>query len=176
MKKDLRIEKVFGREILDSRGNPTVEVDVTLEGGFLGRAAVPSGASTGIYEACELRDGDRSRYLGKGVSKAVEHVNDEIAAALCGFELPEKSERGLMIYRSPKPSLNAKVDSLFVSTEVRNGALWGVAECRLLASLTEEELAALKDFITDQASNVFGEVFEQSPIFASTGEEIYAHL
>ncbi len=84
MKKELRIEKVFGREILDSRGNPTVEVDVHLEGGFLGRAAVPSGASTGIYEACELRDGDRSRYLGKGVSKAVEHVNDEIAAALIG--------------------------------------------------------------------------------------------
>ena len=84
MKKELRIEKVFAREILDSRGNPTVEVDVLLEGGFLGRAAVPSGASTGIYEACELRDGDKSRYLGKGVSKAVEYVNDEIAAALIG--------------------------------------------------------------------------------------------
>ena len=84
MKKNLRIETVFGREILDSRGNPTVEVDVILEGGFLGRAAVPSGASTGIYEACELRDGDKGRYLGKGVSKAVEHVNDEIAAALIG--------------------------------------------------------------------------------------------
>ena len=78
------IEKVIGREILDSRGNPTVEVDVILEGGILGRASVPSGASTGIYEACELRDGEKDRYLGKGVRKAVEHVNDEIAALLVG--------------------------------------------------------------------------------------------
>ena len=78
------IERVIGREILDSRGNPTVEVDVILEGGILGRASGPSGASTGIYEACELRDGEKDRYLGKGVRKAVEHVNDEIAALLVG--------------------------------------------------------------------------------------------
>jgi len=75
---------VFGREILDSRGNPTVEVEVTLEDGSVGRAAVPSGASTGVYEACELRDGDKSRYLGKGVLKAVESVNDELADAVIG--------------------------------------------------------------------------------------------
>ena len=105
MKKDLRIEKVFGREILDSRGNPTVEVDVTLEGGFLGRAAVPSGASTGIYEACELRDGDRSRYMGKGVSKAVEHVNDEIAAALTGRNgLDQKAIDALLIALDGTPN------------------------------------------------------------------------
>lgn len=67
----MRIEKVIGREILDSRGNPTVEVDVILESGVMGRAAVPSGASTGENEALELRDGDKGRYLGKGVQKAV---------------------------------------------------------------------------------------------------------
>ena len=75
----MKISKVVGREILDSRGNPTVEVDVTLEGGVMGRAAVPSGASTGIREALELRDGDKKRYLGKGVLKAVANVNGEIA-------------------------------------------------------------------------------------------------
>ena len=69
---------VIAREILDSRGNPTVEADVLLESGVLGRAAVPSGASTGSREAIELRDGDKSRYLGKGVLNAVEHVNTEI--------------------------------------------------------------------------------------------------
>ena len=75
----MKIKSVHGREILDSRGNPTVEVDVTLDGGAFGRAAVPSGASTGEREALELRDGDKSRYLGKGVRKAVAHVNGEIA-------------------------------------------------------------------------------------------------
>lgn len=78
------IEQVRGREILDSRGHPTVEVDVILTDGAKGRAAVPSGASTGVYEACELRDGDPARYMGKGVCKAVEHVNTGIAQALMG--------------------------------------------------------------------------------------------
>ncbi len=77
---------VYGREVLDSRGNPTVEVEVTLEDGSFGRAAVPSGASTGAFEAVELRDGDAGRYLGKGVLAAVEHVNSEIAEALVGLE------------------------------------------------------------------------------------------
>src|SRR6201993_4657304 len=76
------IVDIIGREILDSRGNPTVEVDVVLEDGSLGRAAVPSGASTGAHEAVELRDGDKGRYLGKGVRKAVEAVNGEIFEAL----------------------------------------------------------------------------------------------
>ena len=84
MKQEIRIDRIIGREVLDSRGNPTVEVDVVLENGLLGRASVPSGASTGIYEACELRDGDDARYLGKGVSQAVAHVNAEIAQALKG--------------------------------------------------------------------------------------------
>jgi len=81
-----RIERIRGREILDSRGNPTVEVDVLLESGELGRAAVPSGASTGAHEAVELRDGDQGRFRGKGVLKAVGHVNDEIAGVLQGAD------------------------------------------------------------------------------------------
>lgn len=80
----MKIEKIHAREILDSRGNPTVEVEVTLENGVMGRAAVPSGASTGENEALELRDGDKNRYLGKGVQKAVDNVNNIIAPALKG--------------------------------------------------------------------------------------------
>ena len=87
MKSMIEIVDVIGREILDSRGNPTVEVEVTLDDGVVGRAAVPSGASTGIYEACELRDGDKGRYLGKGVEKAVSNVNTEIAEALIGMNV-----------------------------------------------------------------------------------------
>ncbi len=83
----MKIEKVIGREILDSRGNPTVEVDVVLESGVMGRAAVPSGASTGVNEALELRDGDPKRYLGKGVLKAVENVNGPIAELLKGWNV-----------------------------------------------------------------------------------------
>ena len=85
MKQMLEIVDVLGREILDSRGNPTVEVEVVLEDGTMGRAAVPSGASTGVHEACELRDGDKGRYLGKGVEKAVANVNTEIAECLIGM-------------------------------------------------------------------------------------------
>ncbi len=81
----MEIVKIFGREILDSRGNPTIEVDVTLASGIVGRAAVPSGASTGENEALELRDGDKQRYLGKGVLKAVENINNVIAPALTGY-------------------------------------------------------------------------------------------
>ncbi|WP_432449695.1 phosphopyruvate hydratase [Aliiroseovarius marinus] len=84
------IVDIFAREILDSRGNPTVEVDVILEDGTLGRAAVPSGASTGAHEAVEKRDGDKARYLGKGVLAAVEAVNGEIADALVGFDATEQ--------------------------------------------------------------------------------------
>ncbi len=86
----MKIRRVVGREILDSRGNPTVEVDVELDGGARGRAAVPSGASTGAREALELRDGDTQRYLGKGVRQAVAHVNGEIAGAVVGFELDQR--------------------------------------------------------------------------------------
>jgi len=85
------IKKVHAREILDSRGNPTVEVEVTLADGSWGRAGVPSGASTGIYEALELRDGDKSRYLGKGVLQAVGHVNEEIAGCVTGLDALDQS-------------------------------------------------------------------------------------
>jgi enolase len=80
----IRISEIRGREILDSRGNPTVEADVTLEDGTMARAAVPSGASTGTREAVELRDGDKSRYLGKGVTRAVANVNGEVRDAIVG--------------------------------------------------------------------------------------------
>ena len=85
------IVDIVGREILDSRGNPTVECDVLLESGTMGRAAVPSGASTGSREAIELRDGDKARYLGKGVLKAVEHVNTEISEAVLGLDASEQA-------------------------------------------------------------------------------------
>merc|ERR1719478_450327 len=87
------IESIKGREILDSRGNPTVEVDLATKGGIFARAAVPSGAATGIYEACELRDGDKGRYVGKGVLKAVASVNDVLAPALKGYDA--KDQKGL---------------------------------------------------------------------------------
>jgi len=89
---DTRIQSVHGREILDSRGNPTVEVDVILGDGTLGRAAVPSGASTGANEAVELRDGDKARFGGKGVRRAVDAVDGEIAAALLGADASDQAE------------------------------------------------------------------------------------
>ena len=84
------IESIVAREVLDSRGNPTVEVDVQLESGDIGRAIVPSGASTGAFEALELRDGDKSRFGGKGVLKAVENVNKQIAEALIDFDAADQ--------------------------------------------------------------------------------------
>src|SRR6476660_427203 len=84
------IEEIIAREVLDSRGNPTVEVDVRLENGDIGRASVPSGASTGAHEALELRDGDKARYGGKGVLKAVEIVNVTIAEALAGLDAADQ--------------------------------------------------------------------------------------
>ena len=92
-----KIQKVKGRQILDSRGNPTVEVDVLLESGAFGRAAVPSGASTGEAEAIELRDGDKSRYMGKGVSKAVENVNTVMAEAVTGQDADFKAVDKILI-------------------------------------------------------------------------------
>ena len=84
------IESITGREVLDSRGNPTIEVDITLLDGSVGRAMVPSGASTGEYEAVELRDGDSKRYGGKGVLQAVQNVNEVIAEALVGFDATDQ--------------------------------------------------------------------------------------
>lgn len=97
MKQYFEIVDVMAREILDSRGNPTVEVEVTLDDGTIGRAAVPSGASTGMYEACELRDGDMSRYNGKGVQMAVENVNGEIAEAMVGLNALDQTSLDKML-------------------------------------------------------------------------------
>ena len=101
---NVKITRVHGREILDSRGNPTVEVDVTVEGGVMGRAAVPSGASTGEREALELRDGDKSRYQGKGVRKAVANVNGELARALEGKAFDQRSLDEAMIALDGTPT------------------------------------------------------------------------
>ena len=100
----MKIQRIVGREILDSRGNPTVEADVILEGGARGRAAVPSGASTGQREALELRDGDKKRFLGKGVSKAVSHINGEMAAALAGREADQRAIDAAMIEMDGTPN------------------------------------------------------------------------
>ncbi len=100
----MKIRTVHGREILDSRGNPTVEVDLTLESGAFGRAAVPSGASTGEREALELRDGDKRRYLGKGVLKAVGHINGEIATAVAGRDHDQRSLDDQMIALDGTPT------------------------------------------------------------------------
>ena len=97
MKQYFEIVDVMAREILDSRGNPTVEVEVTLDDGTIGRASVPSGASTGMYEACELRDCDKSRYLGKGVQLAVENVNGEIAEAMLGLNVLDQASIDRML-------------------------------------------------------------------------------
>src|SRR3954466_2811185 len=99
----MEITSIHGREILDSRGNPTIEVDVTAGTAF-GRAAVPSGASTGEREALELRDGDKSRYLGKGVRKAVENVNGEIATAIAGVDLDQRALDEKMIALDGTPT------------------------------------------------------------------------
>src|SRR5204863_9855196 len=85
------ISEIFARQILDSRGNPTVEVDVITDEGALGRAAVPSGASTGAHEAVEMRDGDKKKYVGKGVLKAVKNANDIIAPALLGYDVADQT-------------------------------------------------------------------------------------
>ena len=95
----IAIEGIAAREILDSRGNPTVEVEVYTEGDYVGRAAVPSGASTGAFEACELRDGDNDRYMGRGVERAVENVNGEIADALLGYNVLDQAEIDRMLIR-----------------------------------------------------------------------------
>jgi enolase len=119
---------VHGREILDSRGNPTVEVDVTLEGGVMGRAAVPSGASTGEREALELRDGDKGRYLGKGVRKAVANVNGELASALEGKSFDQ---------RALDAAMNA-LDGTPTKSRLGANALLGIS----MAALRAEALAA----------------------------------
>tara|TARA_B100001123_G_scaffold403557_1_gene492149 strand:+ start:1435 stop:2748 length:1314 start_codon:yes stop_codon:yes gene_type:complete len=113
----MHIVRVKGREILDSRGNPTVEVDIHLDTGSRGRAAVPSGISTGKYEALELRDKDTKRYLGKGVKKAVSHINEEISSAICGHQLEQTDLDKLLI----------KLDGTATKSRLGANALLGVS-------------------------------------------------
>ena len=123
----MTITHVHGREILDSRGNPTVEVEVTLDGGVRGRAAVPSGASTGEREALELRDGDKARYLGKGVRKAVANVNGEIAGALTGKDLSQRQLDEAMI----------ALDGTATKSRLGANALLGVSMAALRAEAAQ---------------------------------------
>ncbi len=120
-----RIEDICGREVLDSRGNPTLEADVVVEGGVYGTAAVPSGASTGEHEAVELRDGDKKRYLGKGVLKAVANVNDVIGPALCGMDARDQEaidQRMLELDGSPNKGKLGANAILAVSVAVAKAA------------------------------------------------------
>ena len=128
------IKQVIGREILDSRGNPTVEVDITLDGGAFGRAAVPSGASTGEREALELRDGDKSRYLGKGVQKAVANINGEIAQAIVGKEFDQASLDDAMI----------ALDGTEFKSRLGANAILGVSMAALHAGARREAGAAVR--------------------------------
>lgn len=137
MKDYFEIVDVSAREILDSRGNPTVEVEVTLDDGTVGRAAVPSGASTGIYEACELRDGDKSRYLGKGVLKAVENVNVEIAEALQGMNVLDQTSIDKLLIelmaRRTRP-VSAPTPSSACPSHARRPARWRPARACITTS------------------------------------------
>jgi len=126
----VKINRVHGREILDSRGNPTVEVEVTLDGGASGRAAVPSGASTGEREALELRDGDKSRYLGKGVRKAVANVNGELAKAIVGREFDQRALDEAMI----------TLDGTATKSRLGANALLGVSMAALRAEAAAQKV------------------------------------
>src|SRR6185436_2898864 len=126
----MKVKKVHGREILDSRGNPTVEVEIVLESGVLGRAAVPSGASTGEREALELRDGDKSRYLGKGVRTAVANVNGEIAKAIIARELDQRALDEAMIALDGTPT----------KSRLGANALLGVSMAALRAGAAAQQI------------------------------------
>jgi enolase len=142
----VKIQRVHGREILDSRGNPTIEVDVTLDNGVTGRAAVPSGASTGVREALELRDGDTKRYLGKGVLKAIGHVNGELARAVVGREAEQRplDERMIALDGTPNKGRLGANAILGVSMAIAraNAASAGVPLYTHLAVLYEKNANA----------------------------------
>ena len=140
------IVDIVGREILDSRGNPTVEVDVLLEDGAEGRAAVPSGASTGAHEAIELRDGDKKRYFGKGVLKAVDAVNGEIFDALAGMDAEE--QRGI-------DAALIKLDGTANKSRLGANAILGVSLAAAKAAAISNNLPL--DFVPVGCSSAFGQ-------------------
>src|SRR3989338_1861205 len=136
-----KIKKVWAREILDSRGNPTVEVDVVLDNGVLGRAAVPSGASTGENEALELRDGDKSRYLGKGVLKAVKNVNQNIAGEIIGRQPDFRKIDAIML----------KLDGTENKSKLGANAILGVSMAAAKAAALSKKLPLYKYLGQDKA-------------------------
>ena len=187
-----RIEDIYAREILDSRGNPTVEVEVFLEGGAMGRASVPSGASTGVHEAVELRDGDKSRYLGQGVLKAVENVNKIIAEHLIGFDaLDQVAIDKAMIELDGTPN-KGKLGAnaiLGVSLAVAKAAAnqLGIPLYRYLGGVNAKELPVPMMNILNGGSHADSAVdvqeFMVQPVGAKTykealrmGSEIFHHL
>ena len=133
--KEMRIAKITGREILDSRGNPTIEADVYLEGGATGTAAVPSGASTGEHEAWELRDGDPARYQGKGVTKAVNNIRNIIAPALIGLEATEQTTAD---------ALMRSLDGTFNKSKLGANAILGVSLAVAKAAAVQLDLPLFK--------------------------------
>jgi len=137
------IVDVHARQILDSRGNPTVEVDVTLEDGSMGRAAVPSGASTGAHEAVELRDGDKSRWGGKGVSKAVEAVNGEIAEEIVGVEAEDQA------------ALDAAMIALDGRLDPRVARMLLTVHDEIVIEATESEAPEMAKIVKDTMENIF---------------------
>jgi enolase len=141
----VKINRVHGREIVDSRGNPTVEVDVMLDGGASGRAAVPSGASTGEREALELRDGDKSRYLGKGARKAVANVNGEIAKAIVGRDLDQRGLDEAMI----------ALDGTATKSRLGANALLGVSMAALRAEAASQRVPLYRHIGNLYGSNAF---------------------
>ena len=187
-----RIEDIYAREILDSRGNPTVEVEVYLEGGAMGRASVPSGASTGVHEAVELRDGDKSRYLGQGVLQAVENVNKVIAEHLIGFDaLDQVAIDKAMIELDGTPN-KGKLGAnaiLGVSLAVAKAAAnqLGIPLYRYLGGVNAKELPVPMMNILNGGSHADSAVdvqeFMVQPVGAKTykealrmGSEIFHHL
>ena len=181
-----RIEDIYAREILDSRGNPTVEVEVFLEGGAMGRASVPSGASTGEHEAVELRDGDKSRYLGNGVLKAVENVNTEIAENLIGMDaLDQVAIDKAMIELDGTPNKGRLGASLAVAKAAANQL--NIPLYRYLGGVNAKELPVPMMNILNGGSHADSAVdvqeFMVQPVGAKTykealrmGAEIFHHL
>ena len=137
------IVDIIGREILDSRGNPTVEVDVVLEDGSIGRAAVPSGASTGAHEAVELRDGDKKRYLGKGVQKAVEAVNGEIFDALSDRPVEEQVQIDQIMIDLDR-GIAAAIENFAADNVDDGGHGCLIRKCRVVGLLLQQGVEAEK--------------------------------
>ncbi|HIF15624.1 MAG TPA: phosphopyruvate hydratase, partial [Bacteroidetes bacterium] len=138
-----KIKSVRARQILDSRGNPTVEVDVITEKGILGRAAVPSGASTGKHEAVELRDGDSSRYMGKGVQQAIENVNKQIESTIVGYEIND--QKGV-------DAALLELDGTENKQKLGANAILGVSMAVARAASKEEGISLFKYIGSDQAT------------------------